>query len=83
MLVDYYKVDVYGRLVGRVLLDGRDINLEQLRRGMAWHRVGDQQELSSEDRRAYAASEGEARQSRRGLWKESAVPPWEFRKQPQ
>lgn len=26
----------YGRTVGRVLLDGRDINLEQVTRGMAW-----------------------------------------------
>ena len=81
VVVDYYKVDTYGRLVGRVLLDGRDINLEQLRRGMAWHRVGDVQELTAGERRAYQASEAEARSAARGLWKEKATPPWEFRKQ--
>jgi endonuclease YncB( thermonuclease family) len=81
VVVDYYKLDPYGRLVGKVRVDGADINLEQLRRGMAWHRVGDAQELTLDERRAYQASEAEARSAARGLWKEKATPPWEFRKQ--
>lgn len=30
------KKDKYGRTLGKVMLDKRDINLEQIRRGMAW-----------------------------------------------
>ena len=75
VLVEYYKVDQYGRLVGRVSVDGRVVNLEQVRRGLAWHVARDPQEHSPE----YVRLEGEARQARRGLWKEDAVPPWKFR----
>ena len=29
--------DKYGRTVGHILIDGRDVNLEMLEEGMAWH----------------------------------------------
>jgi len=29
--------DKYGRIVGHVMIDGRDVNLEMLKEGMAWH----------------------------------------------
>ena len=32
----YDKFDKYGRVVGKVLIDGKDVNLEQLLAGMAW-----------------------------------------------
>ena len=35
--VDTDKTDRYGREVGKVLVDGVDTNLEQVRRGLAWH----------------------------------------------
>ena len=35
--VDYDKTDRYGRLVGKIILDGTDIDLEQVKAGMAWH----------------------------------------------
>lgn len=35
--VEFHKRDRYGRLVGKVLLDGMDVNLEQLKAGLAWH----------------------------------------------
>jgi endonuclease YncB( thermonuclease family) len=35
--VAFYTTDQYRRLVGEVLLDGRDIDLEQVKAGMAWH----------------------------------------------
>lgn len=75
VLVEYYKVDQYGRLVGRVSVDGRDVNLEQVRRGLAWHVARDPQEHSPE----YARHEGEARSAKRGMWKENPLPPWKFR----
>jgi endonuclease YncB( thermonuclease family) len=33
--VEWSKSDRYGRIVGKVMLDGLDINLEQVRRGLA------------------------------------------------
>src|SRR5262245_45357834 len=34
--VTSWKKDKYGRTLGTVTLDGKDINLEQVQRGMAW-----------------------------------------------
>ena len=38
--VEWDKVDRYGRKVGKVLLGGLDCNLEQIKRGLAWHYKG-------------------------------------------
>ncbi len=64
---------------GKVLVEGRDINLEQLKLGMAWHeRSG--AGLSAADREVYAAAEAEARLQRVGLWRDAKpIPPWEYR----
>jgi endonuclease YncB( thermonuclease family) len=35
--VQYRKRDRYGRIVGKVLLDGQDECVEQLKVGLAWH----------------------------------------------
>lgn len=81
VLVDISKQDRYGRSVGKVLRGGVDVNLEQVRRGLAWHYKEYQKEQSPVDRRAYADAENEARGLRRGLWTLSApVPPWEYRR---
>ena len=80
--VVYQKTDQYGRLVGKILLDGRDINLEQIKAGMAWHYKEYQREQTSEDRELYAAAEEEAHTARRGLWQDSdPVEPSAFRKE--
>ncbi len=67
--------DRYGRTVGEVLLpDGRSLNHELVRAGLAWmyRRYTNDQSLSD--------LEEEARVARRGLWAEPrAVPPWEWR----
>jgi endonuclease YncB( thermonuclease family) len=34
--VEWSKRDKYGRIVGKVLIDGTDANLEQIKAGMAW-----------------------------------------------
>lgn len=78
--VEWSKSDKYGRKVGKVLLDGQDINLEQIRRGLAWHYKQYQREQSPADRQTYAAAEDAARAAQAGLWRDAArVPPWEFR----
>ncbi len=68
--------DRYGRTVGHVLIDGRDVNLEMLEAGMAWH-------YKKYDRNAQLArAEEEAREGKRGLWVDGdAVSPWEWRKE--
>ena len=75
------KTDRYGRLIGRVVVDGLDVNREQVRRGFAWHYVAYAREQSASDRDLYADAESSARAERRGLWSvPDPTPPWEFRK---
>lgn len=79
--VEWYKKDKYGRLVGKVVLDGRDVNLEQVQAGMAWHYVAYMKEQTREDQGLYSAAENDARGKRVGLWRDpSPLPPWEWRK---
>jgi endonuclease YncB( thermonuclease family) len=80
--VDAVKRDRYGRLVGKLLArDGRDINLEQVRRGMAWHYTDYAREQSGVDRVRYADAQRWARADRKGLWSDATpTPPWDYRK---
>jgi endonuclease YncB( thermonuclease family) len=78
--IEWSKRDRYRRIVGKVLLNGDDVCLEQVRAGMAWHYKYYQSEQSHEDRRLYADAEHDARAMKRGLWSESnPSPPWDFR----
>ena len=80
--VEWVKVDKYGRKVGKVLLAGLDCNLEQVKRGLAWHYKQYQREQSPTDQQSYAAAEIEARAAKLGLWRDAdPIPPWEFRRQ--
>lgn len=75
------KTDQYGREVCKIMLDGKDINLEQIQAGLAWHYKEYQREQSAEDRELYARAEDEARAARRGLWVDAnATEPSEFRR---
>jgi endonuclease YncB( thermonuclease family) len=78
--VEWTKHDRYQRLVGKVMVDGLDANLEQLKRGCAWHYKQYASEQSPLDRAVYANAEIIARQAGKGLWADPApVPPWEWR----
>ena len=79
--VEYNKKDKYGRTVGKIIVDGVDANLEQVKAGMAWHYKQYQKEQSVDDRSFYAQAEGQARAAGRGLWIDAdPVPPWDWRK---
>jgi len=81
--IDWNKLDRYGRVIGKVLVDGQDVNLEQIRRGCAWHYKQYQNEQSLEDRLSYAKAEDKARAVKAGLWIEGgALPPWKWRHRP-
>jgi endonuclease YncB( thermonuclease family) len=78
--VDYSKYDRYQRILGKVLVNGEDVNLEQVEAGMAWHYKKYQGEQSSTDRIRYSDAELEARRQKLGLWRDPhAVPPWDYR----
>jgi micrococcal nuclease len=74
--VQVQDIDRYGRKVGRIFVDGVDVNAEMVRRGAAWvyrKYARDAQLFNLED---------EAIQNKRGLWKlpeSERVPPWEWR----
>ena len=72
--VAYKSRDKYGRILGTVYVDGKDVNLEMIRAGLAWHYK------RFDSTPAYAAAESEARQNRRGLWSDpNPIPPEQFR----
>ena len=75
------KTDQYGREVCKILFDDKDINLEQVKAGMAWHYKEYEREQSNADRVTYAHAEEEARNARRGLWADAnPIEPSEFRR---
>ena len=80
--VEYNKRDRYGRIVGKLIKDGQDINLLQVKGGFAWHYKYYQKEQSELDRVLYSSAEIEARKKTIGLWSVPAIPPWEYRKKP-
>jgi endonuclease YncB( thermonuclease family) len=53
--VVFVKFDRYQKMVGKVLLGGQDVCLEQIKAGLAWHYKKYEREQSSEDRSRYAA----------------------------
>ena len=80
---DCPKVDRYGRAVCRVMVDGVDVGLEQVRRGFAWHYVKYAHEQRAADRADYARAESSARSAHSGLWSFSdPTPPWDYRRMP-
>ncbi|HYW72364.1 MAG TPA: thermonuclease family protein [Pyrinomonadaceae bacterium] len=79
---DCDKTDQYGRQVCKILLKDKDINLEQIKAGMAWHYKEYEREQSPQDREVYARAEDEAHRTRRGLWADpNPVEPGEFRRE--
>ncbi len=79
--VEFEKRDRYGRIVGKILYQGKDINLEMIRAGLAWHYKKYQQEQSKFDRNLYAAADSFVKTNKIGLFQDKkAVPPWEWRK---
>ncbi len=78
--VEYNKRDRYGRIIGKLIKDGQDINLLQIKHGYAWHYKHYQKDQSKLDRVLYSSAENEARKKTIGLWSVPAVPPWEYRR---
>ena len=72
--VTWKSKDKYGRVLGTVFVGGKDINLQMVRDGYAWHYK------RFDKSPAYAAAEQDARENRRGLWIDpNPIPPEQFR----
>ena len=68
--VETDKTDKYGRNIGRVLVNGTDANLAQIKAGLAWHYKEYAKEQPAADRASYASAETQARASVQGLWRD-------------
>ncbi|MFM7074936.1 MAG: thermonuclease family protein, partial [Planctomycetaceae bacterium] len=67
--------DLYGRLVGKVTLEGRDVGRELVREGFAWR------DPRFDHDAALAGLEQSARRAKAGLWADrSPTAPWDHRK---
>ncbi|MEZ5344825.1 MAG: thermonuclease family protein [Pyrinomonadaceae bacterium] len=74
--------DKYGRTIAEVFVDGKNINVEQIRRGFAWHYKFHEKQQTPAERLIYSKAQEFAKQNRLGLWADSdPVPPWDFRKE--
>jgi len=61
VLVETDKLDRYGRTLGKVMVNGFDANLEQVKAGFAWHFKAYEREQPAEDRQVYPRVEAVAR----------------------
>ncbi len=78
--VEWNKRDRYGRTVGKVLVNGVDANLAQVKAGLAWWYRDYAKEQSAADRRLYEQTELQAQAQRLGLWSDkNPTSPWDFR----
>ena len=74
VVVDVQGRDTFGRTLGVVRVKGEDVNRAQVRDGWAWVFRRFSQDA------ALLALEDDARQARRGLWREAQpIPPWTWR----
>lgn len=73
--VEQKDVDRYGRTVGIVYVDGKCLNEELLKAGLAWHYVYYDKSVS------WQKLEDVARKAKAGLWSATfQYPPWEWRR---
>lgn len=78
--VEVRKRDSGGNLVGKIMLDGRDVCLDQVSAGYASRSQDAEAGADTSDRQAYAAAESGARAAGAGLWASAdAVSPGQSR----
>lgn len=77
VIIKVASIDRYGRLVGRIsTTHHKDISLEMIRQGWAWHYTAYDNTLS------YKKAFIQAQTQKKGMWKTSVnIEPWKWRKQ--
>ena len=79
--VTWEKRDRYDRILGKVILNGSDVNLRLIQDGLAWFFRKHAHELPDLDRKEFDHAEQLARNAKIGLWFDrDPIPPWEFRR---
>lgn len=69
------NLEMYVRIGARIYVDGKDLSLELVKAGLAWH-----YKHYSKDP-VLAEAEVEARKAKIGLWSmPNPIPPWEYRR---
>jgi endonuclease YncB( thermonuclease family) len=77
-----YTLGYFKRVIGKVVLNGVDINLEMIKKGMAWHFIKYKKNQPIDESHSYNKAESEARKKYIGLWSEvNPLPPWKWRQQ--
>ena len=77
----YESYDSYGRLLGKICVDGYDVNLRMIKNGFAWWYRYYRDQLSLEDRVLYESAETYSKSLKLGLWQsENPINPYEWRK---
>tara|TARA_B110000967_G_C18845155_1_gene541553 strand:- start:1048 stop:1536 length:489 start_codon:yes stop_codon:yes gene_type:complete len=75
------KKDRYHRLLGKLIFEGNDINLNLVKNGMAWHYKLYKSSQDKKDRFLYSNAEKYAKVNKLGLWSNSfPISPWSWRK---
>ena len=81
VLVETSRNDKYGRVIGKVTLDGQDINLKQIQSGWAWVYREYLKEFSKDEKAIYLATESDSKRNSVGIWNDVLpLAPWEFRR---
>ena len=74
VVLDKQSTDRYGRIIGKVYFEGRDIGREMIAEGHAWAY------RRSEESEVLLADEAMAREYQVGLWgRPNPIPPWRWR----
>lgn len=68
--VQYKEKDRYGRIVGKVLANGKDLNYDQVKTGNAWFYTQYEKKLGVKERVTYRIAQKQAQSNRIGLWAE-------------
>ncbi len=65
----------------KIIVKGQDVNLEQVKSGLAWHHKQYAKDHFPKDREDYEVAEFNAKIRRLGLWADTnPVPPWKWRR---
>lgn len=79
--IEWNQRDRYSRMIGKVLAEGVDCNLQQVENGMAWHYKYYANQQSVNDRKTYSSSEKTAQRKKLGLWADpNPINPYHYRK---
>ncbi len=74
--LDVVGKDRYGRTLSKVYVGEKYVDLEMVKKGMAWHYA-----YFAKDAKDLAKAEKSARAKKLGLWKQAnPTPPWEWRR---